>query len=118
MDINKILAEYDAMFGSYELEEIEAFLQNNIKNAIDTGDYGSMITLLNEIIGFCRDTTQKEKALNYCESLLNVMDQLDLQGRVDYATSLLNIANAIVHLVFGRNLLHFMKRLRVFIQRI
>ena len=94
MDINKILAEYDAMFGSYELEEIEAFLQNNIENAIDTGDYGSMITLLNEIIGFCRDTTQKEKALNYCESLLNVMDQLDLQGRVDYATSLLNIANA------------------------
>lgn len=94
MDINKILAEYDAMFGNYGLEEIEDFLKNNIENAIELGDYGSMITLLNEIIGFCRDTTQREKALNYCDSLLNVMNQLDLQGRVDYATSLLNIANA------------------------
>lgn len=94
MDINKILAEYDAMFGNYELEEIEAFLKNNIENAIDMGDYGSMITLLNEMIGFCRDTTQRDKALNYCDSLLNVMNQMDLQGRVDYATSLLNIANA------------------------
>lgn len=99
MDINEVLAEYDAMFGKYELAEIEAFLKNNIENAIDIGDYGTMITLLNEVIGFCRDTTQREKALSYCDMLLNVMSQLGLQGRVDYATSLLNIAN--VYRAFG-----------------
>ncbi len=94
MDINTILTEYDSMFGRCELAEIEAFLQQNIEQAKDAGEYGAMITLLNEIIGFYRDTTQREKALNYCDTLLDVMNQLKLQGRVEYATSLLNIANA------------------------
>jgi len=94
MDINSILAEYDNMFGKCELADIEAFLKNNIQKANDTGDYGAMITLLNEIIGFCRDTTQKDKALGYCDTLQSVMNQMNLQGRVEYATSLLNIANA------------------------
>lgn len=94
MDINNILAEYDSMFGRCELADIETFLKNNIEKAKDTGDYGVVITLLNEIIGFCRDTTQREKALGYCATLIDVMHQLRLQGRVEYATSLLNIANA------------------------
>lgn len=94
MDVNKILAEYDSMFGRCELTDIEAFLANNIEIARDSGDYGAMITLLNEIIGFCRDTTQRDKALSYCDALLSVMNQIKLQGRVEYATSLLNIANA------------------------
>jgi len=94
MDINKILAEYDAMFGRCELAEIEVFLQQNMEQARGIDDYGAMITLLNEIIGFCRDTTQREKALNYCAMLMDIMNQVNLQGRVEYATSLLNIANA------------------------
>ncbi len=94
MDINKILAEYDGMFGKCDLAEIETFLQQNMEQAKGTGDYGAMITLLNEIIGFCRDTTQREKALSYCDMLMDIMNQLQLQGRVEYATSLLNIANA------------------------
>ncbi len=94
MDINRILAEYDSMFGRCKLTDIEAFLANNIEVARNSGDYGAMITLLNEIIGFCRDTTQRDKALYYCDTLLAVMKQIKLQGRVEYATSLLNIANA------------------------
>ncbi|MBQ9984222.1 MAG: DUF4125 family protein [Lachnospiraceae bacterium] len=94
MDINKILEEYDSMFGNCELADIEAFLQQNIERAHQEGDFGVVITLLNEIIGFCRDTTQREKALSYCDELLAVMDEIKLQGRVEYATSLLNIANA------------------------
>ncbi len=94
MDVNKILAEYDSMFGRCKLTDIEKFLANNIEIARDSGDYGAMITLLNEIIGFCRDTTQRDKALSYCDTLLSVMNQIKLQGRVEYATSLLNIANA------------------------
>jgi len=94
MDINRILEEYDSMFGRCTLTDIEAFLVNNIEVARDSSDYGAMITLLNEIIGFCRDTTQRDKALHYCDTLLAVMNQIQLQGRVEYATSLLNIANA------------------------
>ncbi len=94
MNINEILKEYDSMFGRCELSAIEAFLKQNIEDAKELNDYGSMITLLNEIIGFYRDTTKRDEALLHCDMLLQVMDEVKLQGRVEYATSLLNIANA------------------------
>lgn len=94
MDTNQILAEYDSMFGRCTLSEIELFLQQNIDRAESMGEYGVMIILLNEMIGFCRDTTQREKAFTFCDSLMEIMNRLNLQGRVEYATSLLNIANA------------------------
>ncbi len=94
MNINEILKEYDSMFGRCELSDIEAFLKKNIDDARELHDYASMITLLNEIIGFYRDTTKRDESLLHCDMLLKVMDEINLQGRVEYATSLLNIANA------------------------
>lgn len=94
MNIEKILNEYDSMFGQFSLQDIEVFLQKKINEAKMEKDFGSVVTLLNEIIGFCRDTTQKEKALNYCEELKALLDTLEMEGSVAYATSLLNIANA------------------------
>ena len=94
MNLEKILAQYDAMFGTNSLEEIEDYLVNTITEAKEKSEYGIVITLLNEIIGFCRDTTQKEKALRYCEELQKILKLMKLEGRIDYATSLLNVANA------------------------
>jgi tetratricopeptide (TPR) repeat protein len=94
MNIELILAQYDAMFGKNSLEEIEEYLVKTIKEAKEQSEFGIVITLLNEIIGFCRDTTQKDKALQYCEELQEILKMLNLEGRIDYATSLLNVANA------------------------
>ena len=94
MNLDKILAEYDSMFGKNSLEEIEQYLVEQIAMAKLHREQGILVTLLNEIIGFCRDTTQKDKALQYCKELLVLMDEMQLNGSVSYATSLLNIANA------------------------
>ena len=94
MNIELILAQYDAMFGKNSLQEIEEYLVKTIEEAKMQSEFGILITLLNEIIGFCRDTTQKDKALQYCEELQEVLKMLKLEGRIDYATSLLNVANA------------------------
>ena len=94
MDINKILAEYDGMFGRYDLTDIELFLKNHLQQAERENENNVRITLLNEIIGLCRDTSQREKALSYCMELKILMDSMGLNGTTDYATSLLNIANA------------------------
>lgn len=94
MNLEKILAQYDAMFGTYSLNEIEKYLADTIAEAKEKTEMGILVTLLNEIIGFCRDTTQKEKALNYCDELQKVLKEMQLEGRIDYATSLLNVANA------------------------
>lgn len=94
MNINQILEQYDAMFGKCSMQEIETFLIEKIEEAKANSEFSIVFTLLNEIIGFCRDTTQKEKALKYCDELLELLRIMNLEGRVDYATALLNIANA------------------------
>ena len=63
MDLNRILSEYDEMFGRYSLREIEGFLLKNLSEARFKFENEVLVGLLNEAIGFYRDTTQKEKAL-------------------------------------------------------
>lgn len=94
MNIEKILAEYDSMFGKNTLPEIEAFLAETLREAKKQSETGIVIAILNEIIGFCRDTTQREKALAYGRELLEIMQTKEWEGTIEYATSLLNIANA------------------------
>lgn len=94
MDIQKVLAEYDSMFGKYTLKEIEDFLLKHLSEARFKGEHQELVTLLNEAIGFYRDTTQKEKALKNCGELMDLLVELKLEGTIPYATSLLNIANA------------------------
>lgn len=94
MEINHILEQYDAMFGVYSLEEIGAFLEQNIEKALEEGDVSSVITLVNEIIGFCRDTGKAEKGMSYCSQLITLMRDLEMEGTIPYAMSALNIGNA------------------------
>lgn len=94
MDLEKILSDYDNMFGKNSLEEIEHYLVVKVSQARVESEMGILVTLLNEMIGFYRDTTQKEKALQRCEQLQSALKEMKLEGRIDYATSLLNVANA------------------------
>lgn len=100
MDINQVLAEYDSMYGAKPLGEIEAFLIEKLDQAYAEPDHYAAVTLLNEIIGFCRDTSQNEKGLEYCRQDLKLMQDMGLEGSVEYATSLLNVANA--YRAFGK----------------
>ena len=55
MDIQSVLLQYDKMFGNTPLEQIEAFLYDKIAEALKESDDSAIITLLNEMIGLCRD---------------------------------------------------------------
>lgn len=94
MNIENIIAEYDKMFGKYSLTDIENYLSKHLMDAKMSGENEAQITLLNEIIGLCRDTSQREKALSYCGELKSLLQSMSLKGTIAYATSLLNIANA------------------------
>lgn len=94
MDVTKILMEYDGMFGSYSLEEIERFLVDNIYESREQEDKASEFTLLNELIGLCRDTTQNDKGIMYCKELISLMKDMEIEGTLEYGTALLNIGNA------------------------
>ncbi|MCM1295274.1 MAG: DUF4125 family protein [Muribaculaceae bacterium] len=94
MNINRVLMEYDSMFGKNSLADIENYLVTNIEMAYEETDYYAAITLLNEFMGFCRDTSQNEKGKECCRQTIELMDKMELAGTVEYATSLLNVANA------------------------
>lgn len=94
MDINQVLMDYDNMFGTHSLEEIEDFLTSQIELAMDEKDFGAALSLMNEMMSFCRDTSQNQKGLVYCSEVEDMLVKLGLEGTVDYATSLLNVANA------------------------
>ena len=86
--------EYDNMFGINSLEEIENYLTKKLEEAYMEPDYFSAITLLNELMGFCRDTSQKDKGVRYCKQVMDLMGDMSLEGTYEYATTLLNVANA------------------------
>ena len=94
MDINQVLMDYDNMFGTHSLEDIEEFLTTNIEVAMDERDYASALSLLNEMMGLCRDTNQNAKGLRYCADIEDILVKMGMEGTVEYATSLLNVANA------------------------
>lgn len=93
MDIKKVLNEYDNMFGNNTLDEINIFLNQKINEAKEEQDHYSTITLLNEMMGFCRETDRKETGIKCCKQVIELMKQLNLHHLAEYGTTLLNVAN-------------------------
>ncbi|MBP5310506.1 MAG: tetratricopeptide repeat protein, partial [Lachnospiraceae bacterium] len=90
MNIAEVLKQLDSL----DYKDFEGFLLEKMKEASKEGDNSSRITLLNEMIGFCRDSCQFNKTKIYSNELLTLLDEEGLVGTQAYATSLLNIANA------------------------
>lgn len=94
MNIKKVLEELDQLFEKKLIIEVEPFLLEKMEEAKAEGDLQSLITLLNEAIGFYRDTSQYDKSLSCCSEVKDILEDLGMQGTVPYATTMLNIANA------------------------
>jgi len=94
MVIEEVLKQLDELFAQHHVEQVEPFLLRKMDEADGEGDIGSMITLLNELIGHYRETGEFEKSLSCCKEVLHLTDQAGLKGTEVYATTLLNVANA------------------------
>lgn len=94
MDINKILDDLDELFAQEKRDEIEVYLNKNIFDALEENNLEIALMLYNEQIGFYREIGKYDKSIMACNCVLELIDTLELQGTVAYATALLNIANA------------------------
>ncbi len=94
MDINEILQQLDHLFATHQIYQVEPFLLEKMDEARLVKDFGAQITLYNELIGHYREMGEGEKSMISCRQVLELMDDLGLQGTTDYATTLLNVANA------------------------
>ncbi len=94
MNIELVLKQLDSLFAEHKISHVEDFLKGKMEEAAEEGDRGAVITLMNELIGHFRETGEFDKAIEYCEQVLVLMQKMGLEGSVAYATTLLNVANA------------------------
>ena len=93
-DMEEILQQIDRLLEENKGAQAQALMEAGLEQALRSGDRGSAVTLLNELIGFCRETGQAEKSYYYGEAVLNLLQEMGLSGTLPFATSVLNIASA------------------------
>lgn len=94
MDISQVLSKLDDLFLEQDLEKIENFLKEQRKKAKKEEDFGALLILCNETIGFYRETGEYDKSVRMCHEAFGITRSMKLEGSVAYATTLLNAANA------------------------
>lgn len=100
VEIEKILRQVDGLFEQNKKEEAERLMQQAAAQAVQEQDDGSLLQLLNELLGYYRETGQEENALRMAEQAVSQAGRMGLEGTIPYATTLLNVASACR--VFGR----------------
>ena len=94
MNTNEFYEKLNSLFDEKDLEKVDEFLDDSLRTALQNGDDLLGITILNEIIGFNRDTGNHDKSLSACDECISLLKRNNLEGTVEYATSLQNVANA------------------------
>ncbi len=101
--MENLTEKIDALFDENKGVEAEALMLQALHEAKERqnlpGEAGlqacaDTIPILNELIGYCRETGQAEHSYEYADQALELLEKLNLQGSVPYATTLLNTANA------------------------
>ncbi len=95
MDLNQVFNELDDMMRRSDIARVIPFLEEKCKEAEAMGDGGALVSILNELVGFCRETCQYERAMEYASQALQVIERIGLNDTVHHATTLLNIANCL-----------------------
>ncbi|MFQ9515828.1 MAG: tetratricopeptide repeat protein [Eubacterium sp.] len=94
MDINAFLNKLDKLYEEKRINDVEPFFNESFSQAVEKKDLSSQFTILNEMMGFFRDTSQYDKSIKACHQCIDLMKNMGIEGTVSYATSLQNIANA------------------------
>ena len=94
MELNDILNKLDSLFEDNKIDEVEPFLRDELKKALENERLDVAVSLLNEMMGFFRETSQWQKAYECIEAVFHLMDTMGLKGSPHYGISLVNAANA------------------------
>lgn len=94
MNVEAILKELDRAVMENRGNEVEGILSQGINLAIEEGDDGALLQLLNELVGYYREVGRYEDAYTISDNILGLCARMGLYDSIPYATSLLNIASA------------------------
>lgn len=94
LDMEGILARVDAFFEANQGEEAERLMRESAALAVQEQDDEGLLQLLNELIGYYRETGQKENVFQIAPRAIAQAEKMGLAGTIPYATTLLNAATA------------------------
>lgn len=95
MDINSVIVGLDKLFAEKKMNEVEPYLNENLSKAKEEKDYGAVLSILNEQIGYYRSISRKKESLKAFEEAKECIKTMKLQGTEHEATTLLNGATAL-----------------------
>ena len=94
LDLAAVVQQVDTFYAQNKGKEAESLLKESIVQAVQEEDDNALLTLLNELIGYYRETSKVEESFKLADQALILAKQMGLEGTLPYATTLLNIANA------------------------
>ncbi len=94
-DEKNILEIIDKMFDENRLEEAERFMLDERQLAHNEKRYNDELLMLNELLGYYRQKSDKDNILEIIEGARDLMGEMQIEGSLSYATTISNAANAL-----------------------
>lgn len=85
----------DELFAQGKLDQVEPYFEAQKQAAESRQDVQARIIILNEMMGFYRETSQYDKARAVIGEVLPLMQDAGLEDTLPYGTTLLNCGNAL-----------------------
>lgn len=101
MNIDAFYQGLGEVFSNGKPEQIREYLQSSLARAEQEADRHAAISILNELMGYYRNTSHYPEALDAAARALAEMRELGYEDTVHYGTTLLN--SATVHRACGNN---------------
>lgn len=94
INVAAIMRQVDEYYAKNRGFDAEKLMQNTILEAASIGDEGSLLQLLNELLGYYRETSRVKDSYAIAKQCIDLAVRMGLEGTIPYATTLLNVANA------------------------
>lgn len=94
MNIDFVISQMDSYLEQNKGAEAEKLILDSIVEAVGEADDGSVLRLLNELLGYYREAGRTEESYAIAEQAIAQAERMGLTDTLPYATTLLNAANA------------------------
>ena len=90
----EICQAIDRFFYDNKPKEAEAFMLQMLAQAKEEKLFDRMLLLYNELIGYYRQTSEKDKLREVIDQAIELAAKMGLNGTIPFATTMINAANA------------------------
>ena len=89
------IKKLDSFFAREDVGGASAYLEELYRRFSSNGESGNLLTVLDEIIGLCRQTGEESRALSAIEEAKELVEKLGLENSVTAGTVCLNCATTL-----------------------